>query len=153
MNLATNMDEFKQSFKDYDGVIFNNTMAASKAGEVFYIDDSTVPGLTDTAINALTTNPLLIATKQAAGFTVLPGFISQMDFVGPVAYDDAPKYEGTDYVQNSNDSFWLTNLADPITGVSPLFGQVGNEQSLRSRMAHQLLAGASGSDGLMGRLT
>ncbi len=148
MNLATNMDEFKQSFKDYDGVIFNNTMAASKTGEVFYIDDSTVPGLTDTAINALTTNPLLIGTKQAAGFTVLPGFISQMDFVGPVAYEDAPKYEGTDYVQNSNDSFWLTNLAKPITGVSPLFGQVGNEQSLRSRMAHQLLAGASGSDGL-----
>lgn len=148
MNMASNMDEFKQSYKDYDGVIFNNTMAASKEGEVFYIDDSTVPGLTDTAINALTTNPLLVATKQAAGFTVLPGFISQMDFVGPVPYDEAPKYEGTDYVQNSNDSFWLTNLDNPITGVSPLYGQVDNQQSLRSRMAHKLLAEAAGSDGL-----
>lgn len=147
MNLASDMTEFKQAFKDYDGVIFNNTMAASKSGDVFYIDDSTVPGLTTTALNALATNPLLIQTKALAGFTVLPGFISAFDFNQAVPYEDAPKYEGTDYVQNSNDSFWLTNLENPITGVSPLYGQVGNEQSLRSRMAHKLLADASGSDG------
>ena len=147
MNLSTNMDEFKQAFKDYDGVIFNNTMAASKSGEVFYIDDSTVPGLTPTAIDALTTNPVLIQTKAVAGFTVLPGFASAFDFNLPVPYESAPKYEGTDYVQNSNDSFWLTNFENPITGVSPLYGQVGNEQSLRSRMAHKLLADAGGSDG------
>jgi len=147
MNLATDMIEFKQAFKDYDGVIFNNTMAASRSGEVFYIDDSTVPGLTSAALTALTTNPLLIQTKKVAGFTVLPGFASAFDFNLPVPYENAPKYEGTDYVQNSNDSFWLTNFENPITGVSPLYGQVGNEQSLRSRMAHKLLANASGADG------
>ncbi|MFT5276608.1 MAG: acyl-homoserine-lactone acylase [Granulosicoccus sp.] len=147
MNLAGDMNEFKQAFKDYDGVIFNNTMAASKSGEVFYIDDSTVPGLTATALNALATNPLLIQTKAVAGFTVLPGFASAFDFNQAVPYESAPKYEGTDYVQNSNDSFWLTNFENPITGVSPLYGQVGNQQSLRSRMAHKLLADAAGSDG------
>jgi acyl-homoserine-lactone acylase len=147
MNLSTNMNEFKQAFKDNDGVIFNNTMAASKSGEVFYIDDSTVPGLTQTAIDALTTNPVLVQTKELAGFTVLPGFLSAFDFNNPVSYENAPKYEGTDYVQNSNDSFWLTNLENPITGVSPLFGKVGNQQSLRSRMAHKLLAESAGSDG------
>ena len=151
MNLAGNMEEFKQAFRDHDGVIFNNTMSASKEGEVFYIDDSTVPRLTATAINELTTNPLLIGTKQAAGFTVLPGFISQFDFEGPVRFDEAPQYSGTDYVQNSNDSFWLTNLENPITDVSPLFGQVGNEQSLRSRMAHTLLKDAAGADGKFSR--
>lgn len=146
MNLAGNMEEFKQAFRDYDGVIFNNTMAASKDGQVFYIDDSTVPNLTDTAIGQLTTNPLLVATKQAAGFTVLPGFSSAFDFAGPVPFENAPQYSGVDYVQNSNDSFWLSNLDTPITGVSPLFGQVGNQQSLRSRHAHVLLASAGGSD-------
>ncbi len=146
MNLSTSMDEFKQAFKDYDGVIFNNTMATSRDGQVFYIDDSTVPRLTATAINELTTNPLLIGTRQAAGFTVLPGFASAFDFERPVPYEEAPKYEGTDYVQNSNDSFWLTNLESPITGVSPLYGQVGNQQSLRSRMAHVLLADERGAD-------
>lgn len=146
MNLASSMDEFKQAFIDYDGVIFNNTMAASKEGEVFYIDDSTVPNLTSPAINELLTNPLLVGTKQAAGFTVLPGFASVFDFDGPVPYESAPKYEGTDYVQNSNDSFWLTNLESPITGVSPLYGNVENQQSLRSRLAHVFLKEAAGAD-------
>jgi len=147
MNMASSMDEFKQAFKDYDGVIFNNTMAASSDGQVFYIDDSTVPNLTDTAISELTTNPLLVQTKAAAGFTVLPGFLSAFDFDGPVPYDDAPKYEGADSVQNSNDSFWLTNLSSPITGVSPLYGKVDNQQSLRSRMGQQFIESEAGSDG------
>lgn len=147
MNMATSMDEFKQAFKDYDGVIFNNTMAASKDGQVFYIDDSTVPNLTATAIHELTTNPLLIGTKQAAGFTVLPGFLSAFDFDRPVPYENAPKYEGTDSVQNSNDSFWLTNLASPITGVSPLYGKTDYQQTLRSRMGQTFMQNAGGSDG------
>ena len=148
MNLANDMDEFKQSFEDYDGVIFNNTMAASSDGQVFYIDDSTVPRLTSTAIEQLTTNPLLVETRQLAGFTVLPGFSTAFDFDRPVPYEEAPQYTGNDYVQNSNDSFWLTNLGRPITGVSPLYGQVGNQQSLRSRMAHRLLSDETGSDNL-----
>jgi acyl-homoserine-lactone acylase len=147
MNMATSMDEFKQAFKDYDGVIFNNTMAASADGQVFYIDDSTVPNLTETAIEQLTTNPLLIQTKAAAGFTVLPGNISQFDFEGPVPYDEAPKYEGTDSVQNSNNSYWLTNLDSPIVVSNPLYGNVENQQSLRSRMGQQFIENEAGSDG------
>lgn len=147
MNMATSMDEFKQAFKDYDGVIFNNTMAASADGQVFYIDDSTVPNLTETAIEQLNTNPLLIQTKAAAGFTVLPGHISQFDFEGPVPYEEAPKYEGTDSVQNSNDSYWLTNLNSPIVVSNPLFGSVEYQQTLRSRMGQQFIENEAGSDG------
>lgn len=148
MNMSTSMDEFKQAFKDYDGVIFNNTMAASSDGQVFYIDDSTVPNLTETAIEQLTTNPLLIQIKEAAGFTVLPGNISQFDFEGPVPYEEAPKYEGTDSVQNSNDSYWLTNLSSPIRVANPLYGRVDNQQSLRSRMGQKFIEDEAGSDGM-----
>ena len=147
MNMAGSMDEFKQAFKDYDGVIFNNTMAASADGEVFYIDDSTVPNLTETAIEQLTTNPLLIQIKAAAGFTVLPGNISQFDFDGPVPYEEAPKYEGTDSVQNSNDSYWLTNLSSPIRVDNPLYGNVDYQQTLRSRMGQKFIETEAGSDG------
>jgi len=147
MNMASSMDEFKQAFKDYDGVIFNNTMAASSDGQVFYIDDSTVPNLKEAAINELATNQRLIQTKAAAGFTVLPGLSSQFDFDGPVPYEEAPKYEGTDSVQNSNDSFWLTNLSSPITGVNPLYGNTENQQSLRSRMGQKFIETEAGSDG------
>lgn len=147
MNMATSMDEFKQAFKDYDGVIFNNTMAASSDGQVFYIDDSTVPNLTETAIEQLTTNPLLIQIKAAAGFTVLPGNISQFDFDGPVPYEEAPKYEGTDSVQNSNDSYWLTNLSSPIRVANPMYGNVDYQQTLRSRMGQKFIETEAGSDG------
>ncbi|WP_346776882.1 acylase [Thalassotalea sp. G2M2-11] len=148
MNLAGDLNEFKQAFKEYDGVIFNNTMSADSNGDVFYIDDSTVPHLTSVAIEQLTTNPLLIGAKKQAGFTILPGHLSTFIFDTSIPYEQAPKYEGTDYVQNSNDSFWLTNAGMPITGVSPLYGQVNNQQTLRSRMAHKLLSDAAGSDGL-----
>lgn len=148
MNLAGNIAEFKQAFVDYDGVIFNNTMSADSDGNVFYIDDSTVPNLTATAINEMTTNPLLVGAKQAAGFTVLPGFLSAFDFDRAVPYENAPQYSGTDSVQNSNDSYWLTNINAPITGVSPLYGAVDNQQSLRSRLAQKLLVDSAGSDGL-----
>lgn len=146
MNMATSMDEFKQAFKDYDGVIFNNTMAASSDGQVFYIDDSTVPNLTETAIEQLTTNPLLIQTKAVAGFTVLPGHISQFDFDGPVPYEEAPKYEGTDSVQNSNDSYWLTNLSSPISVPNPMYGNEDYQQTLRSRMGQKFIETEAGSD-------
>ncbi|XQW84988.1 acylase [Thalassotalea piscium] len=148
MNVADNLDDFKQAFKDYDGVIFNNTMSADKDGNVFYIDDSTVPNLSESAITTLTTNPMLIGIKQAAGFTVLPGNISAFIFDDSVPYSQAPKYSGTDSVQNSNDSFWLTNAAAPIDGVSPLYGNVNEQQSLRSRMGQTLLNDAAGSDNL-----
>ena len=36
----------------------------------------------------------------------------------------------------------------PIAGVSPLYGKVGNQQSLRSRMGHTLLSDAAGADNL-----
>ncbi len=148
MNLATSMDEFKQAFMDYDGVIFNNTMAASSDGQVFYIDDSTVPNLSATAIGALTTVPQLVQTRAAAGFTVLSGNQSAFDFDGPVPYEAAPKYEGNDAVQNSNNSYWLTNVDSPITGISPLYGGENDQQTLRSRMGQKLLEEGSGSDGL-----
>ncbi|MCW8092203.1 acylase [Alteromonas sp. ASW11-130] len=146
MNMSSNIEEFKQAFKDYDGVIFNNTMASSKDGEVFYIDDSTVPNLTETAIEEMTTNPLLVGAKAAAGFTILPGHLSVFDFERPVPYEKAPKYEGNDYVQNSNDSFWLTNLESPIEGVSPLYGKTNNQQSLRSRMGQKFIHEEAGAD-------
>lgn len=40
-------------------------MSADNDGNVFYIDDSTVLNLTATAINEMTTNPLLVGAKQA----------------------------------------------------------------------------------------
>lgn len=146
MNLTRNLREFKDTFKRYNGVIFNNTFMADKAGNVFYIDDSTVPQLSPEAEHALRNDPQLRQLRQQAGFTILPGHASIFDFSGPVPYDKAPKLQRRDYVQNSNDSYWLTNPQQPITNVSILYGLTDYPQSLRSRMGHKLLQDSAGHD-------
>ncbi|WP_298443562.1 acylase [uncultured Ferrimonas sp.] len=148
MNLATDLGQFQQAFKDFDGVIFNNTMYADDQGNAFYIDDSTVPDISDDAQLALRVVPELIAAKQAAGFTIFPGDDGRFTFDGAVPYERAPKLLRQDFVQNSNNSYWVTNPAAPIEDVSPLYGKRRNEQSLRTRMALQLLADSAGDDGL-----
>ncbi len=147
MNRASNKDEFQQAFKNYDGVIFNNTMYADKEGNAFYIDDSTVPGLSDFAVSLLKTNPDIIAAREQAGFTILPGNTSIFDFDGPTPYHRAPKLERTDFVQNSNNSFWSTNLAEPLEDYSPMYGKERGQLSLRTRMALTLMEDAAGDDG------
>ncbi len=147
MNRATNKDEFQQAFKNYDGVIFNNTMYADKEGNAFYIDDSTVPGLSDFAVSLLKTNPDIIAAREQAGFTILPGNTSIFDFDSPMPYNRAPKLERTDFVQNSNNSFWSTNLDEPLENYSPMYGPERGQLSLRTRMALTLMEDAAGDDG------
>jgi len=147
MNLAHNMDQFKQSFRQYDGVLFNNTLAVDQQGNTFYIDDSTVPNLTPTAEQALRSDPILVQTRESIGFSILPGTSAVFDFDGPVPYEQAPKLERTDFVQNSNDSYWLTNPASPLTDYSILYGTTHTEQTLRSRMAHSMLSDSAGQDG------
>lgn len=147
MNLARNMEEFKQSFVNFDGVLFNNTLAVDRVGNSFYIDDSTVPGLSAVAEQALRTDPTLKQARELLGFSVLPGNASVFDFSGPVPYERAPKLERRDFVQNSNDSYWLTNPAEPLVDHSILYGKTGVTQSLRSRMSQAMLRDSTGPDG------
>ncbi len=147
MNLARNLSEFKTSFEQYNGVIFNNTLVADDEGNTFYIDDSTVPALSPEAEAKLRDDPILRNLRAQAGFSILPGNTSANDFSGPVPYANAPKLERPDFVQNSNDSFWLTNPDQRISGVSILYGKTNNQQTLRSRMGHTLLQDSAGPDG------
>jgi len=147
MNRATNQDEFQQAFKNYDGVIFNNTMYADKEGNAFYIDDSTVPGFSDLVVDIIKTTPAIQAARAQAGFTILPGNTSVFSYDSPMPYERAPKLERTDFVQNSNNSFWSTNLAAPLENFSPLYGPERGQLSLRTRMGLTLMDDAAGDDG------
>src|SRR5213079_1518043 len=57
-----------------------------------------------------------------------------------------------DYVQNSNDSFWLSNPdTAPMADVSPLVGPIGTPQRLRTRSGIMEIRGRlAGTDGLSG---
>ncbi|BDM63499.1 peptidase S45 [Shewanella sp. NFH-SH190041] len=146
MNRATDLASFKQTFVDYDGMIFNNTMYADKAGNTFYIDDSAVPGLSDAAVVLLRTSPELKALREQAGFTILPGDTALFNFDGATPHNLVPKLERSDFVQNSNDSFWSTNLAQPLSYYSPMYGEEAGQLSLRTRLGLKMMEDAAGSD-------
>lgn len=147
MNLATSIEDYKQTFVDYTGTVFNNAMAVDKNGQAFFTDGSSVPNIVPEALAAWGANPLYQALTQQAGLFIFPGDDSLYLPQGTVPFAQAPQLERTDFVQNSNDSFWLTNPAAPISGVSPLWGPVGNQQSLRSRLGQKMLAEGGSVDG------
>lgn len=147
MNLADSIESYKQTFADYTGTIFNNAMAVDKDGNAFFTDGSSVPNIVPEALAAWSENPLYQGLSQQAGLFIFPGDDSLFLPQGTVPFAQAPQLERTDFVQNSNDSYWLTNPAAPITGVSPLWGPVGNQQSFRSRMGQKMLAEGGSVDG------
>ena len=147
MNLATNLEEFQQAFKDYDGIPWVNTMYADDQGNAFYIDKSRVLNLNDTALGLMRTDPILVGTRKLAGFDILPGNSSIFEPDGLNNYEQAPKLLRDDFVQNSNDSYWATNPAEPLSAYSILYGDDLVSLSLRTRMGLQLLSDSAGEDG------
>ena len=99
LNQAVSLDDMKESFAKFDGVSFNNTMAADKAGNVFYVDDSTVLKLDDTANLAIRLQPELVALRESTGFDLVPGNMKLFESQGKVPFTEAPQLTRTDYVQ------------------------------------------------------
>lgn len=147
MNRARNIEEYRQSFVDYTGTVFNNAMAVDDDGDAFFTDGSSVPNISEDAIAAWQQNTLLQGISSSAGFPVMPGNSAMFKANGKMPFARAPSLLRTDFVQNSNNSYWLSNPAEPIENVSPLWGPTGNEQSWRSRLGQKMLAEGGSADG------
>jgi acyl-homoserine-lactone acylase len=171
MNKARNLSEFKQSFKDHQGVPWVNTIATDSEGNAFYIDAARTANLfsqVDDGLKAILNNPatdqisgaLQAVWKEGAGSLILDGsspFYSWMtDPTTPVAgtapYSAAPQITRSDYVFNANSSHWLTNVNAPLEGYSIMYGPEKTIRSPRTRMNATLLeevspTGVSGADG------
>jgi acyl-homoserine lactone acylase PvdQ len=103
--------------------------------------------------------PAAAALFGSAGIVVLDG--SRRDCAwardpgavapGLITPNRLPVLITPDWVQNSNDSYWLSNPDAPLVGVSPLVGPVGTLQSLRTRSGiMEIRARLAGHDGLAG---
>ena len=160
MNRARSLAEFKQVYVDVGGVPWVNTMAADKAGDVWYIDASATPRLSKPAIDgwlAAVEDEFLPGVLYEQGLVLLDGGSSVNEWTeaadarspGLVPFDELPQLNRDDFVFNANDSYWLTNPAAPLEGYSPLHGFERVPQSPRTHMNMRLLTeqgGASGDD-------
>lgn len=136
LNRARDIDDVRASFARNTGIIFNNIMATDRHGDVFYTDGSSVPNLSAEALRVLREDPVLLATRLQAGFFLVPGNREVFRADGTVPFEQAPQLQRSDFVQNANDSYWLSNPDEPIVGDYLLYGRFNNQQSLRSRMSH-----------------
>ena len=164
MDRARSLQEFQQVHATNQGLAWVNTIAASAEGVAWYADTSATPNLRPEAIEAWKQrrekDPFTEKLWQQ-GIVLLDGSDPLFEWVddegardpGIVAYKHMPQVERSDYVFNSNDSYWLANSSAPLTGpYSPLHGEPGTPRSLRTRQNDRTLSNrspdhAAGDDG------
>lgn len=136
-----------------------NTIAADTTGEVLYADLTTVPNVEAADFTRCAPSPQAAALLRAAHLPVLDGSRAacrwQVDASTPtpglMPAARLPVLIRTDFVQNSNDSYWLTNPAHSWEALSPMLGLPGTPQRPRTRAGLALIeARAAGTDGLPG---
>jgi acyl-homoserine-lactone acylase len=151
MDMATSMDEFQQVHATEQGVPWVNTIATSADGRAWYADTAATPNLSPEALAAweaeVAAGGLLGLAYNDFGIVMLDGSDSLFEWVddpaapapGLVPYADVPQIERADYVFNANDSYWLSNPDEPLTGFSPMHGVADMPQSTRTRTNIMLL--------------
>ena len=122
-------------------------MATDSTGQAFYADSTLVPNLSDVgeaSFRALVESDDFSLTKVAfaSGVVALNGSdpIFSIDFddaatlPGMIPFSEAPQLLRRDFVANANDSYWLSNPAEPLTASSLRYGDSNTPRSLRTRM-------------------
>lgn len=147
---ASNLDEYITAISSAIGNPVFHEIAADRNGEAFYGDISAMANITQQKIDSCLT-PLIGRTLADATTNVLvtlDGSTSDCDWgtdadapegsnlFGP---GSLPQLRTFDYVGNSNNSYWLSDANNPLTGFPTTMGPVGHEglqQFLRTRIGH-----------------
>ncbi len=134
-----------------------NTIAADDQGNAYYGDVGATPAVTKGKLKACLPPGIPTLIFDEARVVTLDGSHSScapVNFPGTpqkgiFAASHLPHLFRRDYVENSNDSYWLANPSHPLTGFSPIIGLTGTEQDLRTRLGnHMIAARVAGTDGL-----
>lgn len=156
---AKSLDEFKALHKSILGVPWVNTVATGPGGKAYYGDVTVVPNVPD-AKNQMCSAALAPVIQQLmSGLPLLDGSRSACEWdtdadapaPGIFGPSHLPTIERDDFVHNCNDSYWLTNPAQPLTGYARIIGDENTARTLRTRLcilqAQRRLAGTDGRPG------
>lgn len=143
------------SLRRHQGLPWVNTIAADSSGHSLYTQSQVLPRITDDLAGRCSTAVGRV-TYPAAGLAVLDGsrddcaLGSDADAVQPGVFGPArmPTLKDAPYAENSNDSAWLANAEQPLTGYERIFGTVGTQRSMRTRGAIEDVAAMARRGGL-----
>jgi len=157
MGQSTSVEDLLKVESRYLAIPTFNTIAADDTGHVLYADVGNTPNVPTSLITACTPSGAAQLVYAAAGVITLDGSRSacawQNDPGTPVPgifnASHLPHTIRTDYVENSNDSYWLANPSDPFPAYSPIIGDIDTAQGLRTQLGNEMIAKrVAGTDGL-----
>jgi acyl-homoserine-lactone acylase len=138
-----------------EGLPWVNTLAADRAGHALYADIGSIPNVSNKQVERCPTG-LGAVTFQLIGLPILDGSRSacapatskKAAAPGIFPASKLPHLQRSDFVTNSNDSYWLANPKQPLTGYARIIGDEKTSRSLRTRsgltMVESRIAGTDG---------
>jgi acyl-homoserine-lactone acylase len=160
VNRAQSSREVLASLQRNQGIPWVNTIAADDKGEALYADVSVTPHVTNAKVTECAT-PVGEATFAALRLPVMDGSRSACEWgsdpdsvqKGTFGFKAMPHLIRSDYVTNSNDSYWLANPKQPLVGFPTIIGDERTERTTRTRsglvmVAEQLAKGKFTRQGL-----
>jgi acyl-homoserine-lactone acylase len=155
-NRAQSVEQYDRIERKYQGIPWVNSIAADRAGNAYYTMQGAIPYVPDDL--AADCN-VLQPGFETLGLPVLDGSRSECDWrssdkatvPGTFPPDEVPTLIRPDYVTNGNDSHWLSNPEEPLTGFDRIIGIEEAERTLRTRLGLiQVQDRLAGGDGLPG---
>jgi acyl-homoserine-lactone acylase len=146
--------------RHYEGIPWVNSIAADRNGHAYYTMDGAIPYVTNAQAQSCAASGAGAGVFQATGIPFLDGsrsacrWQSSRQAAAPGIFPASmiPTLERRDYVENSNDSHWMTNPQHPLTGFARVIGDEGTERSMRTRLGLQMISQRlAGTDGLPGK--
>lgn len=152
MGRATDLESFKASHRDFQGIPWVHTMVTDKEGNAFYTDSAATPNISPeawAAYDAFASSDFIIRQFQGFGLSVFDGGDPTMAWTederaarpGAVPFDDAPQVTRGDYVTNANQNYWLANGFEPLDPAPRIYGPTRTPATPRTRMNHRYLQG------------
>lgn len=152
VNEATTLAEVEAAHRDHQGIPWVHTMVADDQGNALYMDSAATPNIPDSAWAAYDAwLPTSIYALQYAdqGLQVFDGGDPAFEWAddpraaypGVVPYDEVPRLLRTDFVNNSNQNYWMANPAEPLVGYPRIYGDTSSARTTRTRMNNRYLLG------------
>ncbi len=156
MDRAASLDDVERAIRGILGIPWVNTIAADDRGGTLYTDVTVVPNVSKAKQDACIDEPYRKLASQGL-FVLRAAKACEWDVdpaapqPGIYAGSKLPVLRRDDFVQNSNDSAWMTNPAQPLTGFAPIVSEQDYAQGGRTRIGiSQIQARLAGRDGLPG---
>ncbi len=156
MGQATSVANLLQVESTYLAIPTFNTIAADNTGHAYYGDIGNTPNVPTSLIASCMPQGLAQTVFKVAGVVTLDGSRSACAWRNdpgtpvPGIFNAAhePHTIRTDYVENSNSSYWLANPSAPFPAYSPIIGNIDVQQGLRTQLGNQMIAArVAGTDG------